>query len=173
MITMAQRVIIPCIYAYLALAISESLFGNSILQMLMNLTKWGITSMLTILTLGFGAYLSLTGLISGSADALAVKSARTVIARSLPIVGGILSDSASVFLSAAAIIRNSAGVFSLIAVCALCVWLCALTPSHGLAALVLHGLIAVALSNAALFLCYRRSGYFAQSLQLVKRLLKR
>ena len=120
MITMAQRVIIPCIYAYLALAISESLFGNSILQMLMNLTKWGITSMLTILTLGFGAYLSLTGLISGSADALAVKSARTVIARSLPIVGGILSDSASVFLSAAAIIRNSAGVFSLIAVCALC-----------------------------------------------------
>ena len=60
-----------------------------------------------------------------------------------------------------------------IAICALCVWLCALTPSHGLAALVLHGLIAVALSNAALFLCYRRSGYFAQSLQLVKRLLKR
>ena len=120
MITTAQSVIIPCIYAYLALAISESLFGNSILQMLMNLAKWAVTSLLTILTLGFGAYLSLTGLISGSADALAVKSARTVIARSLPIVGGILSDSASVFLSAAAIIRNSAGVFSLIAVCALC-----------------------------------------------------
>ena len=120
MITAAQRVMIPAIYAYLALAVSESLFGNSVLQMLMNLTKWVITSLLTILTLGFGAYLSLTGLISGSADALAVKSARTVIARSLPIVGGILSDSASVFLSAASIIRNSAGVFSLIAVCSLC-----------------------------------------------------
>lgn len=121
MITLAQRVILPCIYAYLALAVSQSLFENSVLQMLMNLTKWAVTSLLTLLTLGFGAYLSLTGLISSGADALAVKSARTLISRSLPIVGGILSDSSAVFLAAVSLIRHSAGVFSLIAVCAFCV----------------------------------------------------
>ena len=121
MITAAQRLILPLIYAYLALAVSQSLFENSVITMLLNVSKWAITTLLTTLTLAFSAYLSLTGLISQSADALAVKSTRTVLSRALPVVGGILADSASVFLSAASIIRNSAGVFALIAVCALCV----------------------------------------------------
>ena len=121
MITAAQRFILPLIYAYLALTISQSLFENSVMAMLLNLIKWAITTLLTTLTLSFSTYLSLTALISGSADAVAIKSTRTVISRTLPVVGGILADSASVFLSAAGMIRNSAGVFALIAVCSLCV----------------------------------------------------
>lgn len=120
MITASQRLIVPLIYAFLALAISQSLYENSILQAVMNLCKWSVTTALTVLTLAFGAYLSLTGLITGSADALAVKTARTVLSKSLPIVGGLLSDSASILLTAAAVVKNSVGVFALIAVCALC-----------------------------------------------------
>lgn len=58
-------------------------------------------------------------------------------------------------------------------VCALCWLISRLVPLTGLAALVSGLLIAAVLSNAALFLAYRRSEYYEQSLQLVKRLLKR
>ena len=75
---------------------------------------------MTLMTSAFCLYISLSGAISGSADALAVKTTKSVIASAFPIVGGILSDSAAAMLSAAGLIKNSAGVFCLIAVCALC-----------------------------------------------------
>lgn len=116
----AQRFIIPLIYAFLALVISASIFENPLLRAVARLTKWCATTLMTGITIVFSAYITLTGLIAGSTDQVAVKTARTVISSSLPVVGGIISDAASVVLSAASVIKNSAGAFSLIAVCALC-----------------------------------------------------
>lgn len=116
----AQRLIIPLIYAFIAISISGSIFPNPILKTAARLSKWCATTAMTVLTLAFSAYISLTSLIAGSADAVAVKTAKTVISNSLPVVGGIVSDAASVVLSAASVIKNSAGVFALVAVCALC-----------------------------------------------------
>ena len=62
----------------------------------------------------------LTGALTGGADAAAVKGTKTVISSVLPVVGGILSDAASVVLASASIIKSSAGVFALMGVCALC-----------------------------------------------------
>ena len=121
MLTVAQSCIVPLIYMYFAVSVSQSLYDNSLLQAASRITKWCITTALTVLAMAFGAYLSLTGLIAGSGDVLAVKTARTVLSRALPIVGGLLSDSAAVLLSAAAFVKNSVGVFALIAVCALCI----------------------------------------------------
>lgn len=120
LVSAAQRLILPMICAYLAVAVSRSLFDNAVLHTGAQILKWGITTAMTLLTLVFTAYINITGIISGSADALAVKTARTLISGTLPVVGGILSDSANVVLSAAALIKNSAGAFSLVAVCALC-----------------------------------------------------
>ena len=64
--------------------------------------------------------IGLSGIVSGSADAAAVKAAKTVLSSTLPVVGNILSDSASSLLAAASLIKNSAGIFCLIAVCAIC-----------------------------------------------------
>ena len=76
---------------------------------------------MTGLTAAFTAYIGITGIVTGSADAAAVKTAKTVISGVLPVVGGILSDAASAVLLAAGIIKNSAGAFALIVVCAMCV----------------------------------------------------
>ena len=75
---------------------------------------------MTAMTIAFSAYIGMTGLVAGSIDAAAIKTARTVISTSLPVVGGIISDASGAVLSAASVIKNSAGVFGLIAVCALC-----------------------------------------------------
>ncbi len=116
----AQRLIIPLIYAYLAISVSAAAFSNQMLKAAARITKWCAVTAMTALTIAFSTYITLTGLIAGSTDAVAVKAARTVISSALPVVGGILSDASAVVLSAASIIRNSAGAFSLVAVCALC-----------------------------------------------------
>ena len=120
LMTLSQRLALPLVCLYIALAVSLSLCENSILQALLDVSRWAVTTGLTVLTMAFGGYLSLTGLLAGSADALALKATKTV-PRSLPVVGGLLSDSAGVLLSAASVVKNSLGVFALVSVCALCV----------------------------------------------------
>ena len=116
----AQGVIIPLVYAFLAVSLAQGMFPNSLLGSIARLTKWLAGTIMTGLTIAFSAYIGMTGLITGSVDAVAVKTAKTVISTTLPVVGGIISDASGLVLSAAQIIKNSAGVFGLIAVCALC-----------------------------------------------------
>ena len=120
-ITASQRLILPLIYMYFSLSISHSLYENVILQSTIKMCRSLASAAMTVLAMAFGAYLSLTGLIAGSKDTLTVKAARTVLSRSLPVVGALLSDSASVLLAAASLVKNSLGVFAMISVCALCI----------------------------------------------------
>lgn len=116
----AQSVIVPLIYSFLALSLCKGLFDNPLVKSVQHFIKWLMGIALTGMTLIFSAYISITGAISSSADVLAVKTARTVISNALPVVGGMISDAASTVLSAANMIKTSAGAMSLVAVCALC-----------------------------------------------------
>ncbi len=115
-----QRLTLPLIYAYLALSVSRCACPNAVLGAAASTLKWLCVTVMTVLTMGASAYISLTGALTGGADAIAVKGTKTVIATALPVVGGILSDAASVVLASASIIKSSAGSFALIGVCALC-----------------------------------------------------
>ncbi len=117
---LSQRILLPLISAYFAVGITVSLAGNAVLKAAERFLKWCVVTAMTLMTGGFCTYISLSGVVSGSADAVAVKAAKSVISTLLPVVGGILSDSASTVLAAASVIKNSAGVFCLIAVCAIC-----------------------------------------------------
>lgn len=121
MMSAAQKVIIPIICTYLALSISASVFPEPFVKASAQFAKKAGVTIMTVMTIAFSAYIGVTGLVSGSMDAVAVKTAKTVISTSLPVVGGIISDAASTVLSAASVVKNSSGVFSLIVVCAMCV----------------------------------------------------
>jgi stage III sporulation protein AE len=120
LMNIAQKLVIPMVYYYLALALAGSVFPNSLLSNTARLVRWIATTAMTAMTLTFSAYIGITGLVSGSVDAAAIKAARTVISTSLPVVGGLISDASATVLSAAGIIKSSVGAFGLIAVCALC-----------------------------------------------------
>lgn len=120
LITAAEKFIIPLINAYTALSLCSAFCDYSLVRALARFAKWGAVTLMSLITLCFTVYLSISGVIAGTADAAAVKTAKTVISTALPVVGGMISDSAAAVLSAAALIRNTAGVFSLIAVCAVC-----------------------------------------------------
>ena len=117
---LSERVLLPMISAYFAVGITLSLAENAFLKAAERALRWCIVTAMTLFTGGFCTYIGLSGVISGSADAAAVKAAKSVISTLLPVVGGILSDSAATMLEAASVIKNTAGVFCLIAVCAMC-----------------------------------------------------
>lgn len=120
MMTLSQNMILPFIYAFLALTLAGSLFPNPILSAAARFSKWAAGIGMTGMTLAFTAYLGLTSVITTAVDASAVKAARTVLSSAIPVVGGMLSDASAMVLSAAGLVRSSTGVFGLVVVLAVC-----------------------------------------------------
>jgi stage III sporulation protein AE len=68
----------------------------------------------------FVGYISLSGIISSAGDVAAIKTTKTVISNTVPIVGSIISDTSDAILSGANILKASIGVYGVLGVCALC-----------------------------------------------------
>jgi len=79
------------------------------------------TIMLAVVLL-FVAYLSLTGVISGTTDAVTTKALKTTISTVLPVVGSIIADASETVLAGASILRNAIGIFGVLAVAATCIY---------------------------------------------------
>lgn len=114
------KILLPCVYFYLAVATAEAALSESALTELRELIGWLISKSLRILLYVFLAYMTATGVISGSADASALKATKAAVSGMVPVVGGILSDASETILAGAAILKNSVGVFGMLAVLATC-----------------------------------------------------
>lgn len=116
----AVYIILPLIYAFIAASVAEAATGSKALSGAVSLLKWLSTISLTIIMLIFTLYLSISSIVSGSADAAAVRIAKTTISTTFPLVGNIASDAAAAILSSATIIKNTVGAFGMVAVLSLC-----------------------------------------------------
>lgn len=120
MMALSQRLLLPLTNALIALSVCTAMYENPIVSAALKLGKKAAGWIMTGMTVVFTGFLSLTGIVTGSTDAAAVKAAKTVISAAVPVVGKILSDAASSVLAAASVVRNTAGAFGMIAVCSLC-----------------------------------------------------
>ena len=120
LLTAIDKALLPMVYAYVAVCAAHAALGNDGLKRLAALLKWGVTTALTAILLVFVGYLTVSGAIAGSADAMALKAAKLTISGMVPVVGGILSDAAGTLLAGAGVLRGTIGVFGLLAVLALC-----------------------------------------------------
>lgn len=118
-ISIGQKVVFPLIYAYFALSIAGCAFRNGLLK-IADMIKSVIKTILTIVCLVFTAYLSVSGIVADSADAVTAKAAKTVISTMLPVVGSMISDAASTVVSGVSVIRNAVGIFGILIVCSIC-----------------------------------------------------
>ncbi len=110
------KILIPGVYLYLALVAGEAALQNSLLGELREFVAWLIEKVLRILMYVFTAFLSLTGVISGTADALAIKTTKAAVSGMVPVVGNILSDASETLLSGAATLKNTIGIIGMLAV---------------------------------------------------------
>ena len=121
LMSLISSLLLPLVYAYIAASAAYAALGNEGLKRIAGLLRWVVTSALTALLLIFVGYLTVSGVIAGTADAAAVKTAKLTISGVVPVVGGILSDAAETVLAGAGILRNTVGVFGMLVILALCV----------------------------------------------------
>ena len=114
-----SKVLIPLVYAFLALAIAGSAIGEEMLKRLRDFIKWLLTWSLKTILYIFTGYMSITGVITGTADAAAAKAAKITISGVVPVVGGILSDASEAVVISAGVMKNAAGIYGLLAVAAI------------------------------------------------------
>ena len=112
--------LVPLVYAYVAVCCAYAAVGNEGLKRLAGMIRGAVTVALTGFVLVFVGYLSASGAIAGSADAAAVKTAKLAISRTVPVVGGVLSDAAETVLVGAGVLKGSVGAVGALVVLAIC-----------------------------------------------------
>lgn len=110
--------LVPMIYLFLVLSAANSAMGQDILKKIRDFIKWLISWTLKTLLTIFTAYISITGVVSGTTDAVALKATKMTISSVVPVVGGILSDASEAVLVSAGLMKNAAGIYGILAVLA-------------------------------------------------------
>lgn len=111
-------VFLPMLWAYLALAVADGALGDKLLSKLKALLRWAMEWALKLTLYTFTGYMTVTGVVSGTADAAASRAARIAISGAVPVVGGILSDASEAVLLSAAALGSGAGVWGILTVAA-------------------------------------------------------
>ena len=114
-----SSLMIPMLYLFLGLAAGYAATKEPVLGKFRDLIKWGMQWVLKIALYLFTGFLTVTGVVSGNADAAAIKAAKITISGAVPVVGGILSDASEAVLVGAGFMRSTVGVYGLITVAAL------------------------------------------------------
>lgn len=117
--SLIRALLLPLVYAYLGLAAVECGLPDERLGSVRTLLGWCISALLKGVMYVFTAYLSLTGLLSGSSDEAAVNAAKSTLSAALPVVGGIAADASEAVLQSAKLLRATAGTFGILAVLAM------------------------------------------------------
>lgn len=114
--SLISNVLMPMVYGFLALSLAAQTLGEGILKNLKETIRgffgWCLKTILTVFT----TYMSITGVISGTTDAAALKATKVVISSVVPMVGSILSDASEAVLVSAALAKNAAGIYGIFAV---------------------------------------------------------
>lgn len=113
-----SRVLLPGVYLFLALAAANAATGEEILKKMRDLLKTAISWCLKTLLTVFTSYMGITGVVTGTTDAAALKATKVTISSVVPVVGGILSEASEAVLIGAGMAKNAAGIYGILAVLA-------------------------------------------------------
>lgn len=113
--------LLPLVYAYLVAVIVAAALNNDGMKRMASTLKWVVTTVLTVVMMAFVGYLTISGVIAGAADVIAIKATKFTVSSIVPVVGGILSDAAETVLAGAGILKNSIGVFGMLVVMGMCI----------------------------------------------------
>jgi len=121
LLSLTVQLLVPGIYIYLALTAADCVLQNSALSRICALIAWLQKCGLKWIMYGFTGFLTVTQVISGTADALTTRAAKLTLSGAVPVVGSIISDASETVLVSAAMLRNSVGIYGMLAVLSVCI----------------------------------------------------
>lgn len=119
MLTLSLKVFLPAVTVYLLLVYSGVVSENGALRQAASVGKWAVTTFFKVFLTAYFAYLTFTGLVTGSADAAAVKTAQSLTG-AVPLVGSVIAGASETILSGAALLRAGIGFFGFLGAAAIC-----------------------------------------------------
>ncbi len=117
--TLISNLLLPMVYVFLVLSIAASALGEEMLNKIRDFIKWLISWCLKTVMYIFTGYMGITGVVSGTADAAAVKATKLTIAGMVPVVGSILSDASEAVIVGAGVMKSAVGIYGLFAIAAI------------------------------------------------------
>lgn len=120
LLSLIRNILLPLVYCYIATAAMNAILPHARLKKVAESLRKAVTWILTGSLALFTGYLTISGGITGSADALSTQLARSAIATAVPVVGGIISDATGTVLAGAGVLKNGIGIFGMLAILAIC-----------------------------------------------------
>lgn len=118
--SLIHGLLLPLTYLYIGVLSAGNCLQEGRLTALAGGLKKVITWTLTTAVLLFTIYLSVAHVLTGTADAAAVKVTKAAISAAVPVVGGVISDAAETVLAGAGLVKNTIGIFGVLAVLSAC-----------------------------------------------------
>lgn len=122
LLQLIEKLLLPLVYLYIGALTAAACLPDGRLGGIAEAIKKGVTWALCGLLMIFTIYLSIVHIISGTADATAVKLAKATVSGVVPVVGSIISEAAETVLAGAGVLRGTIGVFGTLAVLGACAW---------------------------------------------------
>ncbi len=116
LITLISSVLLPLVYVNIFAATSNAAAKNAALQKISEFSTKIVSITLKILLGAFVSYISVSGLVSGSADKAGLKLAQLALGSTVPIVGATVSEAAETVIAGAAMMKNAIGVFGMLSI---------------------------------------------------------
>lgn len=113
------KILVPGVYVYLVLSLGSSATEQSMLKSLKETIQNGLTWILKVILFVFTGYMTITGVVSGSTDAVAMKATRLSISGMIPVVGSFLADASEAVIVGAGVMKNAVGIYGMTAILAI------------------------------------------------------
>lgn len=117
--SLIARLFTPMAFIFLTVGIAGYALGDDTLKKLQDMIKGIVTWSLKTILMVYTAYMGITGVVSGTTDAAALKAAKLTISTVVPVVGGILSDASEAVLVSVGAMKNAAGIYGILAAAAI------------------------------------------------------
>jgi len=122
LLTLIDDLLMPLVYLYIGLLTAGSCMTEPRLMAIAEGLKKILTWILTTALLVFTIYLSVIRVISGAVDGASVKMTRAAISGVVPVVGSIIAEASETVLAGAGLLKNTVGVFGMLAILAACAY---------------------------------------------------
>jgi len=102
---------------YIVSGLSDRIKITGMADLLKQIVAWGLAGILTV----YGSVVAIQGVIGGTVDGAVTKTAKTAISTMIPVAGKYMADAADTILSCALVIKNAAGMATMIITLAVCI----------------------------------------------------
>lgn len=116
LLSLISKVLLPLVYLFIGLATANAALENHLLDEMRGFLSWLITGCLKTVLYVYIGYITVSGVISGSTDAAAVKATKATLSNTVPVVGSVISDASESVVAGASMLKSSLGVSGMLAV---------------------------------------------------------